>query len=547
MIVYSRKPIVIAIYRCARRLSATRLSVAMAVAVAVGPGSLPCKASWKDDIGFNLLQSRLGSAMPTGAGIKVAQVETSVGMGINYLPDSTDAQFLDKSISPLSEGTGVSIHATTVGKYYFGLITSVGPGISLINAYESNDWCGQGFLNYNSGLSPALETARTENHSWISSFGLDLVDNDVLRRMDLVVQRDGVLVAAGVNNGAATRMPRLMCSGHNTLAVGLSNGQSSFGPTLIGPAGRVKPDLVVPLSAASWATPVVASCGSLLIETIQAGAYLNGLPPQQAQSALPLLTKALLMGGATKTAWPDWRRGFAEPSTDGTVPLDYRYGAGQLNIDNSHRILTAGQQRASSSSDVGWTGWDYGSVAPAARRQYFFSIPTFSRADNVSILVTWHRQITVGAGTPLILTPSLANINLHLKEAIGFSTGALVDQSVSMIDNVEHIFLRSLAPGRYVFEVTTDTTWDYAIAWNIHLVPTGAADLNGDDRVDAADLAIFQACSSGPNVPYNTASLPANCTLVPDANGRIAADFDTDGDVDQADFGVLQRGLAEPD
>jgi hypothetical protein len=116
-----------------------------------------------------------------------------------------------------------------------------------------------------------------------------------------------------------------------------------------------------------------------------------------------------------------------------------------------------------------------------------------------------------------------------------------VDQSVSTIDNLEHIFLRSLAPGRYVLEVTTDTTWDYAVAWDIHLVPTIAADLNGDDHVDAADLAIFEACATGPEVPYSTTSLPSNCTPAPDANGHIAADFDADGDVDQSDFGVLQR------
>jgi len=244
-----------------------------------------------------------------------------------------------------------------------------------VNAYESNDWCGQGFLNFNSALPPAPETARVENHSWISSFGLDQVDDDVLRRVDLVVQRDGVLVAAGVGNGATTPMPRLMCSGYNILAVGLSNGQSSSGPTRIGPAGRVKPDLVAPLAAVSWATPVVASCGTLLIQTIQAGAYLNKLPAQQAQSALPLLAKTLLMGGASKTACLDWRRGFATPSTDGTVPLDYRYGAGQLNIDNSHRMLTAGQQSASSSSDVGRTGWDLGSAAPGVHRQYFLLDP----------------------------------------------------------------------------------------------------------------------------------------------------------------------------
>ncbi len=535
------------VFISSRSLAAGRLPIVLALAAAVGPGNVPCRAGWKDDIGFNLLQSRLGAAMPTGIGVNVVQIETSVGVGLNYLPDSTDLQFADKSISPLSGGAGISSHATTVGQYYFGTSTSVGPGIRLVNAYDSDNWCAEGFLNLNSGLPPAVESARVQNHSWICSYGLELVDDDVLRRMDLVVHRDGVLVAVGVNNGAATPMPRLLCSGYNSLAVGLSNGQSSYGPTRLGPAGRVKPDLVAPLSATSWATPVVASCGALLVQTIQAGGYLNSLPPLQATSALPLLARALLMGGATKTPWLDWRRGFATPSVDGTVPLDYRYGAGQLNIDNSHRILTTGKQAASASSDVGKTGWDYGTAAPAVRRQYFFSIPTFSRADSVSILVTWNRLITVGAGVPITLTPSVANINLSLNQAVGFTAGEPVDQSISTLDNVEHIFLRSLAPGRYVFEVTTDAAWDYAIAWDIHLVPTVAADFGGDGYVDAADFTMFRACSTGPAVRYTPGALPSGCTLTPNANGRISADFDADGDVDQIDFGILQRWYDAPD
>jgi kumamolisin len=54
-----------------------------------------------------------------------------------------------------------------------------------------------------------------------------------------------------------------------------------------------------------------------------------------------------------------------------------------------------------------------------------------------------------------------------------------------------------------------------------------AADLNHDCDVDLDDLATFQACLSGPGVPYS-----GDCAK---------ADFDQDGDVDQDDFGVFQR------
>ena len=69
-------------------------------------------------------------------------------------------------------------------------------------------------------------------------------------------------------------------------------------------------------------------------------------------------------------------------------------------------------------------------------------------------------------------------------------------------------------------------------------------DFNQDDHVDADDLETFYACDTGPGIPYNPATLPApwpRCTLTPDGNGRIAADFNYDGDVDAADFAVFQR------
>jgi len=73
---------------------------------------------------------------------------------------------------------------------------------------------------------------------------------------------------------------------------------------------------------------------------------------------------------------------------------------------------------------------------------------------------------------------------------------------------------------------------------------TAKADFNRDGDVDAEDLDVFEACATGPAIPYNPAALPEpepGCTLTPDGNGRIAADFDEDSDVDQSDFGMFQR------
>ncbi len=72
------------------------------------------------------------------------------------------------------------------------------------------------------------------------------------------------------------------------------------------------------------------------------------------------------------------------------------------------------------------------------------------------------------------------------------------------------------------------------------------ADLDQDGDVDVDDLTQFEACSTGPAVPYGSDHLPSGCTSIPDGNGKIAADSDKDGDVDQSDFSVLQRCVSGP-
>jgi hypothetical protein len=436
----------------------------LTAAVLVLAAARVTQADWRDEIGLTNLQRRLGSAMPTGGNMPVTQVEMSTDSTGDYLPDPMDVLLTGRTINRLSGDGGVSGHATTVARYLVGLGSEAG-GIRSIDTYEANSWAGRGFLRMNSASEPPTEVRRIQNHSWIGSFDNDAFDSDVLRRVDLLVERDGVLVTAGVNNGTATPLPKLMCSAYNVVSIGLTSARSSFGPTRIENAGRVKPDLVAPMTATSWATPVVASCSSLLLQAIDAGKYLRPAGAAQQKSARPLLCKALLMGGATKTEWPDWRKGFAAPCLDGSVPLDYRYGAGELNIDNSFRILTAGQHRAGS-ADAGLTGWDYAPITAGGTNRYFIQAPPAPRGCTASILVTWNRKIVVARQSTLRLTPVLADIDLRLYTA-GGTAGRLVDASTSRVDNVEHIYLTSLAAGRYVLEVSSDKAANYCLTWDV--------------------------------------------------------------------------------
>lgn len=64
-----------------------------------------------------------------------------------------------------------------------------------------------------------------------------------------------------------------------------------------------------------------------------------------------------------------------------------------------------------------------------------------------------------------------------------------------------------------------------------------------DDRdgdVDADDVASFEACATGPAIPYDSGSITTNGNLCK------MFDYDLDNDIDQSDFGGLQKCLSGP-
>ena len=243
------------------------------------------------------------------------------------------------------------------------------------------------------------------------------IGSDLLRRFDYVIKRDqSIAVVARRQHGCRCR--RLWPVPYNSIAVGMSDATSSIGPTTIEVAGRSKPDIVAPgkfpyaTPSSSYAAPKVSAAAALLVETG------NNLTSNAADAVTPETIKAVLLTGATKDSLPSWSH------TD-TQPLDAQYGAGLLNVDNSHRILTAGEQEASSSSLVPSTGWDYDTIAADGTKNYFFDIGSSFTLDQLSITATWLRDIAITDGAGIagsaLLTPSLANIDLKLYSASGYT------------------------------------------------------------------------------------------------------------------------------
>ena len=276
------------------------------------------------------------------------------------------------------------------------------------------------------------------------------------------MQRDGTIATYALNNGSGTPVPALMASSYNGIVVGLSNGDHSRGTTTIDGSGRQKPDIVVPTDFTSWATPTVSSAAGLLVQTAnQTSGLANGSRQQVA--------KSLLMAGATK-AGPNLPVTWSW-SNSPSQPLDSIYGAGQLNIETSYDILVAGEFAASGSVLAQSTGWDFGTASTTTPQRYFFDVDSSFTGGSLTASLNWQRTMTAtdtspGPFTTYVFSGTLANLDLKLYSASGFTLGSLVGESVNTVNNTELIWAQGLSPGRYALEVTSDTNAiGYGVAW----------------------------------------------------------------------------------
>ena len=465
-------------------------------------------------VGMDDLIKRIGREnVPTGAGVMVGQVEAP-NLNGNFYPNQGHADFVGKTFTLMSGSSGNSGHATNVGRNYYGLDTSIAPGITDIFLWEVNHWLASGYLFFNGPANspPFLppKGLKIFNNSWIGNAGNN-TSNIILRRADFAIARDDLLMMSGVNNGAGGNVP-LMSHTFNGLAVGKLNGAHQSGSTLTGidSPGRLKPDIVAPGNATSWSTPVVGAAAAMMIETART-VPIGGINPNAERSDV---IKVVLLAGATKTNAHglDWTN---NPQTSGpdrgitTQPIDAVIGAGNVNVNFAHMIMTGGEQDGADTppndANAMFAGWDLATVGLDESRYWRFDVPQF--ADAVSMLVTWHRNVQVGFGNSdwavadfdLILWR--VDENGDLATLVGdpgllfFAGGNVV--SASAVDNIEHLYITGLEPGEYTLELRRVDAlggfpdWEAAVAWLLPEPPGIPGDLDGDGSVGVKDLLIL--------------------------------------------------------
>ncbi len=423
-------------------------------------------AGWAGDldtVGATLL--RLIDPSLNGAGVPVAQAEAGypeweVNPGPVGQPVALFTYYASNgtaSVFPNNLGSE-SWHANSVASQFYGVSQGVSTNVALVDNYQADYF-------FNVVVQGAVTVrGKVVNQSFI--FGelpaaqQQLIDS----AYDNKAAQNNLLFVSAAGNGGAVAAP---ATAYNGIGVGVIDGSSSVGPTIDNQ--RSKPDLTAPGGYTSFSTPLVAGAAAILI---QAGARGDGGSGTTNAATDIRALKALLLNGAVKPA--DW-------TNSATAPLDLRYGAGIVNVFNSHYQLAAGKQGwIESTTNPGGgahppgtaagnvpslVGWDFdtitSSVTKDAVNHYYLAVSNATgSAFTFTATLAWNRQANKA---------SINNLDLFLYST---ATGNLVVASTSRVDNVEHLFVTGLPPGRYDLQVlkrgqanpvSTDET--YALAF----------------------------------------------------------------------------------
>ncbi|MEM9410871.1 MAG: hypothetical protein AAGA30_07135 [Planctomycetota bacterium] len=431
------------------------------------------------DIDLAELQSEVGSSNVNGTGVSFLHVEVESGTG-QYGPNQTDGQNSTKTFDdPSGNNTGVNPHAELVGWLIYGDTRGVAGGLGEsgsppITLYGANDWIfnqlGANFQgDTNLDQTPIIQNYNVSNHSYIANPSANYTAADIentVQRLDWVINQSEMSTVVGTNNGSANPVPGLYASAYNVMTVGRTDGGHAAGLTTLNGPGRLAVDMVAPPAtiidpddqSTSYATAVVSGMAAVLHQTG------DGITDATRAEVI----KATLLAGATKEEFAGWDR-------TTTRPLDEVFGAGEANIYNSYHIQQGGEFNGSSSDPtltIGDDGWDYEALLTEGdERFYEFIIGAGEQFDELSVILNWHADIedTDAAADTFIPSLTVADLSLELYNSTGGFLGSLADQSDSLVDNVEHIYVQNLQAGTYHLRVANKATGsfdtDYGLAF----------------------------------------------------------------------------------
>jgi hypothetical protein len=224
----------------------------------------------------------------------------------------------------------------------------------------------------------------------------------------------------------------------------------------------------------SFASPIVAGGAALLVDL--------GKDRFGGDNAVDgRVIKAVLMNSAAKV--DDWDNGqHPVPNPSGlagvviftTQGLDYASGAGRIDLAGALWQYAGGSPDAAPGSGLASIGWSYGIIQPDGRNDYSIG-ELISEGTRFTATLDWfvNRAVEGTTGDEV----QFANLDLEVWRLAGLDGApeALVAESASMYNNVEHLYFSTPADGYYMLRVKwTGENYDlgspiaepYALAWN---------------------------------------------------------------------------------
>lgn len=510
------------------------------------------QATYQDQIGLYDLRNRDSSL--TGSGVIIGQIEAQLLNSDNYQTDPANAG-LSSSLFTYYDSTNTwsgggaaydssreSGHANIVGSRFYGIpggtqgTDGVAPGVSAIQVFEA----GHYYARVSSGTAT---NAAVVNQSFV--FGSQ--DGTIDRNYDNYAANHGVLFVNGINTNNSPATIPSPGSAYNGITVGAID--RAISPL---PDNRSKPDIVAPGSTlSSYTTPLVAGAAAILIQS----ALRGDAGPGTAASASDIRTiKALILNAATKA------KGWSNTSTQ---PLNRPNGAGILEVNQAQLQLLAGQY-APTQNDIATTagdshlpptgisgnlssltGWALDTITNSStgnirNRTYFDSTDHYYYDLSSNIAASFYLNATLAWNRQAGQT-GINGLDLFLYT----EAGDLVAFSASTVDNVEHLYLRHLLPGRYVLQVhkpagsrVTDSE-TYALAFNFRPAPApGAPTSVAANTLSSSEIDISWLDTSDDETGYRierrpsggsystVASLSADATAYSDSGLAAATTYD---------------------
>lgn len=372
------------------------------------------------------------------------------------MPNSGLPQFSGTTINNITNTSSViSGHANNVGYRFFGSNLSLTPDISTVNVRSANDFINN-FIKLAGSVSSTTDPVMS--HAYIFGSDDDVSEaqvNILLTRFDFFSINSNIINVVGINNGSGTNIGPGWAASYNSITIGRTDGSHARGETPTGyeSPGRQKPDIVANETATSWTTGSISSAAALLRQ--------KALEHSNSDAVHPDTIKAALLSGATKSEFPNWTQ-------TSTKPLDPIYGAGEVNIFRSYRIIENDESSTGNVNHRGWarnttkaeTSGFFGSAA--ITHTYTFSTPADQIYPSLSTTLIWQRPVTSLGNT--YSYGNLANLKLELLNA----SDTVIQTSDSSIDNVEHIWNPTLTPNTtYKLRVSSasTTTTNFSLAW----------------------------------------------------------------------------------